>query len=89
MFSAIGILFVLPWLDRSPVRSANYRPWYKIAFFLLAIDCVILGYLGGKPAEEPYITMSRLAATYYFFHFIILVPLIAKYEKPLPLPESL
>jgi ubiquinol-cytochrome c reductase cytochrome b subunit len=89
MFSAIGILFVLPWLDRSPVRSANYRPWYRIAFFLFVIDCLVLGYAGGKPAEEPYITISRIAATYYFFHFLVLIPLIAKYEKPLPLPKSL
>jgi ubiquinol-cytochrome c reductase cytochrome b subunit len=89
MFSAIGVLFALPWLDRSPVRSANYRPWYRIAFFLFVIDCLVLGYAGGKPAEEPYITISRIAATYYFFHFLILIPLIAKYEKPQPLPESL
>ncbi len=89
MFSAIGVLFLLPWLDRSKVRSSSFRPWNKIAFFFFVIDCLILGYAGGKPAEEPYITISRLAATYYFFHFLILVPLIAKYEKPLPLPETL
>ncbi len=89
MFAAIGVLFLLPWLDRSKVRSSCYRPWNKIAFFLFVIDCLILGYAGGKPAEEPFITISRLAATYYFFHFLILVPLIAKYEKPLPLPETL
>lgn len=89
MFAAIGVLFLLPWLDRSKVRSSCYRPWNKIAFFLFVLDCLVLGYAGGKPAEEPYITISRLAATYYFFHFLILVPLIAKYEKPLPLPETL
>jgi ubiquinol-cytochrome c reductase cytochrome b subunit len=89
MFSAIGILFALPWLDRSPVRSGSYRPLFKIAFWIFVLDCLILGYVGGKPAEEPYITISRLASAYYFFHFLILLPLIAKYEKPLPLPKSL
>ena len=89
MFSAIGVLFVLPWLDRSPVRSSYYRPWNRIAFFLFVIDCLILGYSGGKPAEEPYIMISRLASTYYFFHFLVAIPLIAKYEKPLPLPDSI
>lgn len=89
MFSAIGVLFFLPWLDRSPVRSGNYRPWFRVAFILFIIDCLVLGYVGGMPAEEPYITVSRLAAFYYFFHFLILLPLIAKYETPLPLPKNI
>ena len=89
MFSSIFVLFFLPWLDRSPVRSANFRPLYRIAFWFFIFDCLALGYLGGQPPEEPYISISQVAATYYFFHFLILLPLIAKYEKPLPLPESL
>lgn len=89
MFGAILILFFLPWLDRSKVRSNDYRPWSKIAFWLFVIDCLILGYVGGQPPEEPYLSISRVAATYYFFHFLVLVPFIAKYEKPLPLPESI
>jgi ubiquinol-cytochrome c reductase cytochrome b subunit len=89
MFSSIIILFFLPWIDRSPVRSANYRPMYKIAFWVFLIDCLILGYVGGQPPEEPFLTISRIAAGYYFFHFLILLPLINKYEKPSPLPTSL
>jgi len=89
MLASILILFFLPWLDRSRVRSSNYRPWNRFAFFIFVIDCIILGYVGGQPAEEPYLTISRLAAAYYFFHFLILVPLIARYEKPLPLPKTL
>ncbi|RYE05927.1 MAG: cytochrome b/b6 [Rickettsiaceae bacterium] len=89
MFSSIVILFFLPWLDRSPVRSGNYRPWFRIAYFLFIFDCLILGYVGGMPAEEPYLTVSRIAASYYFFHFLILIPFIAKYEKPYPLPTEL
>lgn len=88
MFGSILILFVLPWLDRSPVRSAYYRPLYKIAFWIFVADCLILGYVGGKPPEEPYLTISRIAATYYFFHFLILVPFIAKVERPHPLPKD-
>lgn len=89
MFSSILILFFLPWLDRSPIRSANYRPVYRIAFWCFVVDSLILGYVGGKPAMEPYLTVSRFAASYYFLHFLILVPLIAKYEKPLQLPKSI
>ena len=89
MLASIVILFFLPWLDRSPVRSSSYRPWNKFAIWFFMVDCLILGYVGGKPAEEPYLTISRIATAYYFFHFFILVPLIAKYEKPLPLPKNL
>ena len=52
-------------------------------------DCLLLGYLGGQPAEEPYITISRFAACYYFLHVLVALPLIGKYEKPLPLSEEL
>ena len=88
MFGSILILFFLPWIDKSPVRSANYRPLYKWAFWIFVINCLVLGYAGGKPAEEPYLTVSRIAASYYFFHFLVLVPLIARIEKPLPLPKE-
>lgn len=89
MFASIGILFFLPWLDRSPVKSGNYRPLFRISFVIFVINCLILGYVGGMPAEEPYITISRLASAYYFFHFLILLPLISKYETPKPLPKEL
>ncbi|KJV55518.1 cytochrome b [Orientia chuto str. Dubai] len=89
MFSSILLLFFLPWLDQAKVRSCNYRPIYRIAFWLFIINCLVLGYIGGKPAEEPYLTISRLAATYYFLHFLVLVPFISRYEKTLPLPSKI
>src|SRR3546814_1495116 len=52
MFAAILLLFFLPWLDKSPVRSGSYRPLFKQFFWLLVIDVLILGYCGGAPAEE-------------------------------------
>ncbi len=89
MFSAIILLFFLPWLDFSRVRSAKYRPIFKWAFWIVMVDCLALGYLGAKPPEGIYVILGRIAAFYYFFHFLVLVPLIAKFEKPLPLPESI
>jgi len=89
MFSSIIILMFLPWLDRSPVRSANYRPWYRIAFFIFIIDVLILGFVGGKPVDGIYVLMGRLATLYYFFHFLILLPIISKYEICYKLPKSL
>jgi quinol-cytochrome oxidoreductase complex cytochrome b subunit len=89
MFGALILLFFLPWLDSSKVRSATYRPLFKKAFWLILADCLILGYIGGKPPEGWYVIIGRFATAYYFFHFLVLVPLIARIEKPLPLPESI
>jgi ubiquinol-cytochrome c reductase cytochrome b subunit len=89
MFSAIALLFFLPWIDRSPVRSAAYRPLYRWAFIALVADVAILAFIGKSPANEPYVRIGQFAAAYYFFHFLILVPLIAWIEKPLPLPNSI
>ena len=59
MFGSIMVLFVLPWLDRSPVRSSTFRPWYKIFFWFLFVDCIALGYLGAMPAEGIYVTLQN------------------------------
>jgi len=89
MFGAIAVLFVLPWLDRSPVRSGRFRPLFKLFFWVLLADCVLLGYLGGKPAEGIYVTLSRLATAYYFIHFLVILPLLSVVEKTRPLPQSI
>ena len=51
MFGSILLLFFLPWLDKSPVRSGSYRPMFKRFFWLLVIDVLILGYIGGAPIK--------------------------------------
>ena len=89
MFASILLLFFLPWLDRSPVRSGNYRPVFKTFFWILVIDVLVLGYCGGQPAEPLYVALGQLASAYYFAHFLIILPLISKYERTLPLPTSI
>jgi len=89
MFTSILLLFFLPWLDKSPVRSGAYRPLFKRFFWLLLLDVAILGYCGGSPAEPLYVALSQLATAYYFAHFLIILPLVSKYETPLPLPNSI
>jgi ubiquinol-cytochrome c reductase cytochrome b subunit len=89
MFSAILVLFFLPWLDRSPIRSASYRPAYRVAFWFLILDVAVLGFCGGSPAEEPFVMISQVASAYYFAHFLIIVPLISIFEKTRPLPNSI
>ncbi len=89
MFGAIAILFILPWLDRSPVRSARFRPVFRIFFWLLFIDAIALGYLGGKPAEGIYVTLSRVATAWYFLHFLVILPMLSVFENTKPLPKSI
>ncbi|HEY1145558.1 MAG TPA: cytochrome b/b6 [Allosphingosinicella sp.] len=89
MFASILLLFFLPWLDKSPVRSGNYRPKFKLFFWILLVDVAILGYCGGAPAEEPYVMISQLATIYYFAHFLIILPLVSSLERTLPLPNSI
>ena len=89
MFSAILIWFFLPWLDKSPVRSARYRPLYRKFFWALVVDVLILGYLGGAPAEQPYVLISQIATIYYFLHFLVIVPIVSSIERPDPLPFSI
>jgi len=89
MFASILLLFFLPWLDKSPVRSGSYRPVFKRFFWLLIVDVIVLGYCGGQPAEPLYVALSQLATAYYFAHFLIILPLVSKKETPLPLPNSI
>jgi ubiquinol-cytochrome c reductase cytochrome b subunit len=89
LFSSIGVLFILPWLDTSPVRSARFRPVYKWVFWLLVIAVVALGWVGAHPPEGVYVTVGRIATIYYFLHFLVLFPLIGKLERPRPLPLSI
>ena len=55
MFGAIAVLFVLPWLDTSKVRSMRYRPTAKLYFGLFVLACLILGYCGGRLPDDPVI----------------------------------
>jgi ubiquinol-cytochrome c reductase cytochrome b subunit len=89
MFSAILLLFFLTWIDRSPVRSTNYRPLYKPFFWVLVVDVLVLGYCGGSHAEEPYLMISQIATMYYFAHFLIILPIVSAIERPKPLPNSI
>ena len=89
MFGAIALLFFLPWLDRSPIRSTTYRPLYKKFFWVLIVDVFILGVCGAMPAEGFWVPLSQVAAFYYFAHFLIILPIVSKIEKPLPLPSSI
>ena len=89
MFGSILILFFMPWLDTSKVRSAVYRPWYKLFFWLFVANAIFLGWLGSQPAEGVYTAMAQAGTAYYFAFFIIVLPLLGLFEKPRPVPNSI
>jgi quinol-cytochrome oxidoreductase complex cytochrome b subunit len=89
MFGSILILFLMPWLDTSKVRSARFRPIYKQLFWVFLVDCIVLGYIGANPPEGWYLIVGRIATLYYFLHFIVIVPLVGLLETPKPLPASI
>ncbi len=89
MFGAIAVLFVIPWLDTSRVRSCKYRPVYRWFFWLLLISCLALGYLGAKSPEGGYLWASRIFTAYYFIHFLIIMPLMGLIETPRPEPHCI
>jgi ubiquinol-cytochrome c reductase cytochrome b subunit len=89
MVGAIILILLMPWLDRSPVRSAVFRPLYRIIFWFFVLTCVTLGYIGAQPPEEPFVTVGQVATALYFLFFLIALPLLTKFEKTKPLPSSI
>jgi quinol-cytochrome oxidoreductase complex cytochrome b subunit len=89
MFSSILILLFLPWLDRSPVRSARFRPIYKQFFWVFVADCILLGVVGGHPPEGVWVPIGQAATAYYFAHFLIVIPLLGMFEKTRTPPASI
>ncbi len=88
-FGSLFMLFIVPWLDTSPVRSSRFRPVYKWVFWLLVIDVLALGWVGSNPPQGIVVTVGQIATLYYYVHFLILFPLIGKLEHPRPLPTSI
>ncbi|MBP8171016.1 MAG: cytochrome bc complex cytochrome b subunit [Pseudomonas sp.] len=87
MGGAIAILFVLPWLDRSPVKSIRYKGWLsKIWMVVFVVSFVILGYFGSKAPSDIGTFMSR-TCTILYFAFFLLMPFYTRMEKTKPVPE--
>jgi ubiquinol-cytochrome c reductase cytochrome b subunit len=87
MAGSIICFIVLPWLDRSPVKSTRYRPLrWKIALTVFAVTFIALGYLGLKPAEGLYVLLARIFTALYFA-FFILMPFYTRGESTSRVPE--
>ena len=89
MFGAIALLFALPFLDTSKVKSGAYRPWFKKIFWLFIANFLFLGWLGKSPADGWYVWASRFTTFFYYAYFLVILPWLGRHEKTLPLPESI
>lgn len=78
---ALVVLFLLPHINTSEIRSSQFRPIHRKLFWLLLIDSVLLGWIGQCPPEEPYITIGQIATVYYFAYFLVFIPLLGKIER--------
>ena len=95
MFAAVAVLFVVPWLDTSRVRSSTFRPIYKQFFWIFFVDCLILGWIGANPPDAlfmdtvPLLIIGQIGTAYYFLHFVLVFPLLGWLERPRMVPESI
>ncbi|MHA3914366.1 cytochrome b [Halovulum sp. GXIMD14793] len=89
MFGAIVVMALAPWLDTSSVRSGRYRPQFKIWFWILCFDFLVLMWCGAQPAEPPYSTIALIASTYWFAYFLVILPLLGIFETPTEQPETI
>ena len=82
---AIGLVFVslliLPFIHTSQIRSSSFRPLHRKLFFLLVADCLLLGWIGCQPVEDPYVLIGQIASIYFFLYFLVAMPLLGKVEQ--------
>jgi quinol-cytochrome oxidoreductase complex cytochrome b subunit len=87
--ASILILFFVPWLDRSRVRSGTFRPLFKPFYWLFVINFIMLMYLGAQPPAGIYVALGKIGVAYYFGYFLIILPLLSRFEVPRPLPTGI
>jgi len=83
MLGVFICLGALPWLNSSIVRSTTFRPLYKFFFWTFVADCLILGWIGQLPVEEPYVLLGQIASVYFFAFFLIIIPNLGRIEEVL------
>ena len=77
----IVVLLFLPTLNTSGTRSSKFRPIFKYAYWAFVLDFLLLGWIGQKPVESPYIEIGMAATFFYFLFFLWLLPLIGLIES--------
>jgi ubiquinol-cytochrome c reductase cytochrome b subunit len=80
LLAAILILLILPFFGKGIIRSNSFRPFYKVIFWFFFFDCLLLGWIGGKPIETPYYELGQFFTLFYFGYFIFFIPFFQKLE---------
>jgi ubiquinol-cytochrome c reductase cytochrome b subunit len=81
MGGSLAILFLIPFLHNSKLRSGLFRLCYAVVFWIIFYDFFLLMWLGQKPVDDPYIEVSQLCTFAYFFLFIVAIPLAGRFDK--------
>ena len=89
LFMSILIAAALPWLDTSKVKSGTYRPTFRKFYWIFVAVSIGLGYLGSQPAEGAFLWVARVLTFYYFFHFLVILPVLGRREKTTAVPNSI
>jgi len=89
LFAAIVVLAFIPWLDRSPVKSAKYRPTFRFFFWVFVAIGIGLGYLGSQEPTEGLALIARILTFGYFAFFLIIMPILSFTERTKPIPTSI
>ena len=83
MAGSLLVLFLIPFINTSEIRSTTFRPIFKIFYWLLVSDFIILGWIGQKPVKDIYITIGQYATVFYFLFFLFIIPFVGIIEKNL------
>jgi ubiquinol-cytochrome c reductase cytochrome b subunit len=81
MFGSLLILFLIPFINSSEIRSTAFRPIFSIFYWLLVVSFIILGWIGQMPVEYPFTEIGIIAMIYYFFFFLIIIPFLGYFES--------
>jgi ubiquinol-cytochrome c reductase cytochrome b subunit len=81
LLCAILILFILPYIDFSIIRSSKYKLISNYLFWFFFFNCLLLGWLGGQSVKYPFVNLSQILSLGYFDYFILTSPIILSYEK--------
>jgi ubiquinol-cytochrome c reductase cytochrome b subunit len=81
MFGSLVILLILPLIDFSRIRSSQFRPLMKLAFWLFVVNFIILMWIGSEHPVSPYIEIGQFSTAFYFLWFLVIIPLIGLIEN--------
>ena len=81
MFSSLIVLFFIPFINTSEIKSTNFRPLFKIFYWLTVTNFLLLGWIGQKPVTDVYILVGQFATAYYFIFFLFLIPILGLVES--------